>query len=161
MKILTNSAAGDKDYWALTSDDRLAIATWITPNPASPQVLDMVAKPYQEHLLEIDQIFAAGGHCLELGCGAASALLSYLQIHPKLTAVGVELAADLVALARQRALDLGKSTSQQTGCRPEKAENTRYERFICAEICVQIQAHVRFLRPSPHHRRRHQSVFFQ
>lgn len=109
MKILTNAAAGNEDYWALTSDDRLAIATGITPNPASPQVLGMVAKTYQEHLPEIDQIFAAGGHCLELGCGAASALLSYLQVHPKLTAVGVELAADLVALARQRALDLGVS----------------------------------------------------
>lgn len=109
MKILTNSAAGNEDYWALTSDDRLAIATGITPNPASSQILGMVAKAYQEYLPEIDQIFSAGGHCLELGCGAASALLSYLQIHPKLTAVGVELAADLVALARQRALDLGVS----------------------------------------------------
>ncbi|MEZ4862708.1 MAG: class I SAM-dependent methyltransferase [Caldilineaceae bacterium] len=109
MKILTNAAAGDEDYWALTSDDRLAIAIGITPNPASPQVQDMVAKAYKEHLPEIDQIFSEGGHCLELGCGVASALLSYLQVHPKLTAVGVELAADLVAMARQRALDLGVS----------------------------------------------------
>jgi SAM-dependent methyltransferase len=109
MKILTNSAAGDEDYWALTSDDRLAVATGVTPNPASSQVLGMVAKAYKEHLPEIDQIFSEGGHYLELGCGAASAMLSYLQVHPKLTAVGVELAADLVALARQRALDLGVS----------------------------------------------------
>jgi len=109
MKILTNSAAGDADYWTLTSDDRLAIATGITPNPASSQVLGVVTKAYKEHLPEIDQIFSGGGHCLELGCGVASALLSYLQVHPKLTAVGVELAADLVALAQQRALALGVS----------------------------------------------------
>lgn len=109
MKILTNSAAGDEDYWTLTSDDRLAIATGITSNPASPQVLGIIAKAYKEYLPEIDQIFTEGGHCLELGCGAASAMLSYLQVHPKLTAVGVELASDLVAMARQRALDLGVS----------------------------------------------------
>ena len=109
MKILANAAAGDEDYWTLTSDDRETIAKGVTNNPASPQVLGTVAKAYREHLPEVDQIFTAGGHCLELGCGAASAMLGYLQAHPKLTAVGVELAADLVAVARQRALDLGVS----------------------------------------------------
>jgi SAM-dependent methyltransferase len=36
-------------------------------------------------------------------------MLSFLQAYPKLTAVGVELAPDLLAVARQRALDLGVS----------------------------------------------------
>ncbi len=109
MKILTNLAAGDEDYWTLTPDDRLAIAKGIYLDPASPQAPSTVARSFREYLPEIDSLFTAGVHYLELGCGVASGMLSFLQAHPKLTAVGVELAADLVAVARQRALDLGIS----------------------------------------------------
>ncbi len=109
MKTLANSASGDEDYWTLTSEDRLAIAKGVTINPASPQVPATLARFQREHLPEIDALFVAGGHYLELGCGVASGMCSFLQAHPKLTAVGVELAPDLLAVARQRALDLGVS----------------------------------------------------
>jgi SAM-dependent methyltransferase len=109
MKILTNAAGGDENYWTLTSEDRLATAKGVTINPASPQAPGALARNLREHISEIDALFAAGGHYLELGCGVGGGMLSFLQAYPKLTAVGVELAPDLLAVARQRALDLGVS----------------------------------------------------
>jgi SAM-dependent methyltransferase len=108
MKMLTN-AAGDENYWTLTAEDRLATAKGVTINPASPPAPGALARNLREHITEIDALFAAGGHYLELGCGVGGGMLSFLQAYPKLTAVGVELAPDLLAVARQRALDLGVS----------------------------------------------------
>lgn len=109
MKMLTNAAASSDDYWSLSPDERIALAKGVTINPASPRVPAALASQIQKHLPEIDAIYRRGGRYLELGCGAASGMLSFLQAYPQLTAVGVERMADLVALARQRALDLGVS----------------------------------------------------
>src|SRR5262249_28649790 len=50
---------------------------------------------------------AGGARYLELGCGLAGALLTNLQLYPQVTAVGVELAEDLLKVARERAAALG------------------------------------------------------
>ena len=109
MKILANSAASLEDYWTLTPDDRIALAKGVTINPVSPQAPATLERLFREYIPEIHAIFVAGGHYLELGCGVSGTMLSCLQAYPKLTAVGVELAADLLAVARQRAYDLGVS----------------------------------------------------
>lgn len=105
MKILANAAAGDEDYWTLTPADRLAMAKGFSTNPASPQAPAIAEAASQE----VHDILIAGGHCLELGCGVSGMLLSRLQAYPNLTGVGVDRAADLLAVARQRALELGVS----------------------------------------------------
>jgi len=109
MKILANAATGDEDYWTLPPADRLAIAKGSPLNPASPQAPAIIEMWFRTLLPELHSCCSAGGRYLYLGCGASGTLLSYLQAYPKLTAVGVELAGELLAVARQRALDLGVS----------------------------------------------------
>lgn len=109
MKILANAATGDQDYWTLPPADRLAIAKGFPLNPASPQAPAIIEMWFRTLLPELHSCCSAGGRYLYLGCGASGTLLSYLQAYPKLTAVGVELAGELLAVARQRALDLGVS----------------------------------------------------
>jgi predicted O-methyltransferase YrrM len=103
MKILANATAGDEDYWTLTSEDRLAMAIGFSTNPFSSQAPAIAQAASQE----VHDTLIAGGHCLELGCGVSGMLFSRLRAYPKLTGVGVDRAPDLLAVARQRAAEIG------------------------------------------------------
>lgn len=92
-------------YWTLPVADRLTFARAVSPDPYSDELVaavraDLEADPEQSRVL-------AGGRALELGCGVAGRILTYLRAVPELSAVGVELDQDLAGEAQRRASDLG------------------------------------------------------
>jgi SAM-dependent methyltransferase len=102
---LTN-LAGRSGWSNLSETERLAYATAVSPNPFSDAIVALVraraATPpvVRKRLRDDDRI-------LELGCGAAGQLLFTLRAFHRVTAVGVERSADLVAEVRQRSQALG------------------------------------------------------
>lgn len=93
-------------YRSLDADSRRRAAASVTVDPATDVARGVMGATI-ESIAAWRDAFTNGGRYLELGCGLAGALLTYLQLHPKVTAVGVELAADLVEVARERAAALG------------------------------------------------------
>lgn len=98
-------AASGTTYWTMSSEDRLAYARSVSPDPFSDDLVEVFrgqieADPDRRSMLE-------GGRLLELGCGLAGRVLTTLRAAPSLVAVGVELSEDLAEAARQRAVDLG------------------------------------------------------
>jgi SAM-dependent methyltransferase len=89
--------------YTASSEDLLAFAQGDSPDPASPlrPVLTFLNPP------EFRPVFEAGGRCLELGCGVGGAICTILNTYPRVTAVGVELRAELLDVARRRAAALG------------------------------------------------------
>src|SRR3954470_13567113 len=84
------------DYWQLSEADRLTVARGVSFNPAS----DVAVASVRSGLATMDGVAAAldaGGAVLELGCGVGSRLTTLMRAFPQATAVGVELAEDLVA----------------------------------------------------------------
>ena len=102
-----SAALGDAvDYWQLSDADRLTVARGVSLNPAS----DIAVTTARRGLEPMDGVTAtldAGGAVLELGCGVGSRLTALLRAFPHATAVGVELADDLVAYGRRTAAELG------------------------------------------------------
>jgi SAM-dependent methyltransferase len=93
----------DVSYAASSPAELLAFAQGDSPDPASPlrPVLSFINPP------EFRAPFEAGARCLELGCGIGGALCAILTTFPRVTAVGVELRAELLDVARRRAEALG------------------------------------------------------
>lgn len=97
---------GAVDYQDLDDADRAAVAASVAVDPFSP--LARQAMGAMVRLVPVwQEQFDAGGRFLELGCGLAGALLTWLQIYPRLIVVGVDVAGDLVDSARKRAELLG------------------------------------------------------
>jgi SAM-dependent methyltransferase len=90
------------DFWQLSEADRLVVARGVSLNPAS----DLAVTGARRGVEAMDGVVAAleaGGAILELGCGVGSRLTALMRAFPRATAVGVELAADLVAYGRRTA----------------------------------------------------------
>ncbi|WP_305789712.1 class I SAM-dependent methyltransferase [Symbioplanes lichenis] len=102
------SAAGSGSYWEVTDADRAALAASVTVDPATDFGRGAMAATI-EAIPEVRDLVHGDARYLELGCGLSGALLSLLQLYPKLTAVAVDLAADLVARARAQSEALGVS----------------------------------------------------
>lgn len=94
-------------YTALTSDEHLAVAKGVLGVPASPLWQATVTALATSGLPELTAMAEAGGRQLELGCGAASMLVTILALYPRTTAVGVDLSAVALAEARRRAEKVG------------------------------------------------------
>jgi SAM-dependent methyltransferase len=94
------------DYWQLSEQDRLLYARGASFEPGNEGAVAMIREDV-ERLPTVLAAFERGGRVLELGCGVASRLTTTLLAFPKVTAVGVELAEDLVEFARARATALG------------------------------------------------------
>jgi SAM-dependent methyltransferase len=93
-------------YWGIDSASRLALAAGATGDPQTEfgrksLVAGVRADP------EWDEIFTRGGRFLDLGCGVAGAIASFLDYYPRLTAVGIDVAEDVLEAARARARALG------------------------------------------------------
>jgi SAM-dependent methyltransferase len=67
----------------------------------------LMATLFEDFTPELHALLVDGERFLELGCGLAGRLLSLLQAYPSMTAVGVELAPDLLEEAQRRAQELG------------------------------------------------------
>jgi SAM-dependent methyltransferase len=93
------------DYWTMPSEDRVAYARSVSPDPFSDGLVAAFRAMADQD--PDSAALAAGGRYLELGCGVAGRILVNLRAFPALHAVGVELAEDLVAVARERADRLG------------------------------------------------------
>ncbi|MGZ4454033.1 MAG: SAM-dependent methyltransferase, partial [Nocardioides sp.] len=96
--------AGDT-YWTMPSQDRIAFALSVSPDPASPERVAGFRASAEQH--PVRALMRDGARVLELGCGVAGQLVTCLQAFPAMTAVGVELSDDLADIAEQRAAALG------------------------------------------------------
>ena len=93
-------------YWSMDSASRLALAANATGNPETEfgrerLVAGVRADP------DRDAAFSQGGRFLDLGCGVAGGIVSFLHYYPELTAVGIDIAEDVLEVARSRAQALG------------------------------------------------------
>lgn len=94
-------------YTSLTPDEHLAVAKGVMGVPASCLWQATMAAMATNALPEIKAIAETGGRHLELGCGAASVLVTILALYPRMTAVGVDVSAVALAEARRRAEEVG------------------------------------------------------
>lgn len=94
------------DYWELSARDRLLVARGASFDPTVPAGPAMVRADL-ESLPTVVAALEQGGRVLELGCGVASRLTATLVAFPAATAVGVDLAPDLLAYGRERAAQVG------------------------------------------------------
>src|SRR5690349_357871 len=82
-RLLENTAGAT--YWSMSTDDRLAYARAVSPNPYSDE---LVASFRDEISNNPDRAaMAEGGRLLELGCGVAGRVLTTLRAMPLLSAV--------------------------------------------------------------------------
>jgi hypothetical protein len=104
-RALLRALGGRVDYWTMSSEQRLTFARGISPDPFAPGLVEQMGRG-----LAGDPSFDVlrdGGSLLELGCGVAGRVLVMLQALPGMTAVGIELSADLAEEAGRRAEALG------------------------------------------------------
>ncbi|MFI6169083.1 SAM-dependent methyltransferase [Nocardia sp. NPDC051052] len=93
-------------YWSIDTTSRLALAANATGDPETEfgreGMLATVRADPDWH-----EAFASGARFLDLGCGIAGAIVSFLHTYPQLTAVGIDIADDVLEVARTRARALG------------------------------------------------------
>ena len=98
---------GPDRYADLSDDDRAAIAAGSSAAP-STELAKRALRDAAERIPAWGEALAAGDvRAVELGCGLGGHLLTLVQLHPRLTAVGVDLATDLLDRARADAERLG------------------------------------------------------
>ena len=93
-------------YWSIDSAARLALASNATADPATEFGRESLVGTVRADA-EWDGIFSRGARFLDLGCGVAGGIVSFLHHYPRVTAVGIDIAEDVLDVARSRALALG------------------------------------------------------
>jgi SAM-dependent methyltransferase len=101
------SPDGPTRYADLDAADRIAFAASVTVAPSTEQARSGIRTLIESVPPWWTALTADGARYLELGCGVAGGMLTYVQVYPSLRAVGVDLAADLLARARTDAVRLG------------------------------------------------------
>ncbi|MEZ4667282.1 MAG: class I SAM-dependent methyltransferase [Anaerolineae bacterium] len=97
-------------YWQLSSEERLALAKGVTFNPSSSNTTDFYEFLFRDMLPEVvDRLTQREIRYLELGCGVGGGLNGLLRTYPRVTAVAVDLAKDVLAEAQATAEALGHS----------------------------------------------------
>ncbi len=94
-------------YTSLTPEEHLAVAKGVMGVPSSPLWQTTMAAMAANALPELQAVAEAGGRHLELGCGACSVLVTLLVLYPRMTAVGIDVSAVVLAEARRRAEEAG------------------------------------------------------
>lgn len=97
---------GPARYQDLPDADRAALAAGVTLAPSTP-LARAAMTGVVEGIPAWQSLLAGDVRYLELGCGLSGAMLTMLQLYPRLTAVGVDQAADLLDRARVEAATLG------------------------------------------------------
>jgi SAM-dependent methyltransferase len=93
-------------YWSIDSASRLALAANATGNPETEFGRESLIASVRANP-DWNDVFTRGGRFLDLGCGVAGAIVSFLYHYPHLTAVGIDIAEDVLEVARARAQALG------------------------------------------------------
>jgi SAM-dependent methyltransferase len=106
-RALEGAASTGGSYTALSSEDVLDMAVGTGMRPSSPTTRAFWGSAVASTMTELHGIWEGGARHLEIGCGAANALLSVLATHPRLSAVGLEIDGATVAEARRKAKELG------------------------------------------------------
>ena len=106
-RALEGAASAGDSYIGLSAEDVLAMAVGTGMHPSSPTTRAFWGSAVAGTMPELHSLWEGGARHLEIGCGAANALLSVLATHPRLSAVGLEIDGGTVAEARRRAEELG------------------------------------------------------
>jgi SAM-dependent methyltransferase len=93
-------------YWSIDSASRLALAANATGNPETEFGREALVATVRANP-DWHDTFTQGGRFLDLGCGVAGAINSFLYCYPRLTAVGIDIAEDVLEVARAHAQALG------------------------------------------------------
>lgn len=93
-------------YWDLDSASRLTLAANATGDPETEFGREFLVASVRANP-DWHEVFSRGARFLDLGCGVGGAIASFLHHYPKLTAVGIDIADDVLAVARARARALG------------------------------------------------------
>ncbi len=114
-RMVEAAATGGRRTGPVDDEARLAFAVGVAPDPESRHSLELIDfLSHQDPPLR--RQLEAGGRYLELGCGTAGAMCTQLQLYPRVSAVGVELDARLVEVARARAERLGLTDRLRLVC---------------------------------------------
>lgn len=103
--LIGDALSAPPTYWELASEPRRALAESVTL-ATTTAFGRAAAHGIIAEIPGLDEQLA-GVRWLELGCGVAGMLLGTLQHYPDMRAVGVDIAADLLDVARTRARELG------------------------------------------------------
>ena len=106
-RALEGADSAEGTYTSLSSEEVLTMAVGIGMRPSSSAARAVGPKAITGMLPEIGRLWEGGARHLELGCGAANALLGFLVANPRLSAVGIEIEGEALAEARRRAEELG------------------------------------------------------
>jgi len=106
-RALGSAVSSRGAYTDLPSEDASAMARGVGMRPTSPAARALWASALAGMAPEVRRLWEGGARHLEIGCGAANALLSLLCAIPALSAVGVEVDGSALAVARRRARELG------------------------------------------------------
>ena len=112
---LERVSTSETAYTAMPPEDMLAMAegAGISVLSAAPRVSPTVIG---QAMPEVEALWLAGAHHLEVGCGVGNSLLGIVMTFPKVTAVGIEIEALVAAEADRRADLLGLSDHVALRC---------------------------------------------
>lgn len=96
-----------RPYPTLPAATLLAVAQGVTASSSSPLYQAFFPAWLAEQAPEVRERLEAGGRHVEFGCGIGGMLLGLLLIFPALTAVGIEINAEVIAETRRRAGEFG------------------------------------------------------
>jgi len=137
-RAVLRALGGGDDYWTMSPDQRLSFARAISPDPFAAGLVTGMGKALDRDPMY--DVLRSGGSLLELGCGVAGRVLVMLQAIPAMQAVGIELSADLAAVAVSRAEELGLidrfevvRTDAATFDRPAAFDRGYWSQFFFAE----------------------------
>ncbi|WP_067500439.1 cyclopropane-fatty-acyl-phospholipid synthase family protein [Actinoplanes sp. TFC3] len=105
--ILGNALdSAHSSYWSIDSASRVALAANATADPRTEFGREaLVASVRSDQALH--EAFTRGGRFLDLGCGVAGGIITFLYFYPSLSAVGIDIADDVLTVARTRAQTVG------------------------------------------------------
>jgi SAM-dependent methyltransferase len=106
LRELQIISSPDRTYTAIPPEDMLAMAegAGISALSAAPRVSPTVIG---RAMPEVEALWQAGAHHLEVGCGVGNALLGIVMTFPQVSAVGIEIEPLVAAEAERRATLLG------------------------------------------------------
>jgi SAM-dependent methyltransferase len=107
QRLIEEALSEPGTYWERDPEQRRAFAQSVTI-PSETEIARGVITGLVAGIPELGELLPTA-RWLELGCGVAGALLTTASMYPGLTAVGVDIAPDLLEVARRRSRTLGVS----------------------------------------------------